>query len=107
MSREEFEKYPSVIERLRLCYFDEKLQCYVSYQKFNYASAAYLNGAWYTYQEQKKEIDEYNSKVRKFIKELERSWSDDKDSVHDFWRGFAECAGASKEVFLRDVGEIK
>ena len=110
-AREEFEKLPE-IARMVACKEIKWCDVYSWYRTDNTDAnsiyhVAWLNGAWYAYQEQQKKSDEYNSKVRKFIKELERTWNDDKDSTHDFWRGFAECAGASKNFFLRDVGEIK
>ena len=57
-TREEFEKSEHLKERLAICWYDEKIGCYLSIQMCDYASASYLNGAWYTFQEQQKKIDE-------------------------------------------------
>ena len=56
--REEFEKSEHLKERLAICWYDEKIGCYLSIQLCDYASASYLNGAWYAFQEQQKKIDE-------------------------------------------------
>ena len=57
-TREEFEKSEHLKERLAICWYDEKIGCYLSIQLCDYASASYLNGAWYAFQEQQKKIDE-------------------------------------------------
>ena len=57
-TREEFEKSEHLKERLAICWYDEKIGCYLSIQMCDYASASYLNGAWYAFQEQQKKIDE-------------------------------------------------
>ena len=56
-TREEFEKSEHLKERLAICWYDEKIGCYLSIQMCDYASASYLNGAWYAFQEQQKKID--------------------------------------------------
>ena len=56
--REEFEKSEHLKERLAICWYDEKIGCYLSIQMCDYASASYLNGAWHAFQEQQKKIDE-------------------------------------------------
>ena len=56
--REEFEKSEHIKERLAICYFDTNIGCYLSIQLCDYASASYLNGAWYAFQEQQKKIDD-------------------------------------------------
>ena len=56
--REEFEKSKHLKERLAICWYDEKIGCYLSIQLCDYASASYLNGAWYAFQEQQKKVDE-------------------------------------------------
>ena len=55
--REEFEKSEHLKERLAICWYDEKIGCYLSIHLCDYASASYLNGAWYAFQEQQKKID--------------------------------------------------
>ena len=55
--REEFEKSEHLKERLEICYYDENIGCYLSIQMCDYASASYLNGAWYAFQDQQKKID--------------------------------------------------
>ena len=57
-NRKEFEKSEHLKERLAICWYDEKIGCYLSIQMCDYASASYLNGAWYAFQEQQKKIDE-------------------------------------------------
>ena len=57
-TREEFEKSEHLKERLAICWYDEKIGCYLSIHLCDYASASYLNGAWYAFQEQQKKIDE-------------------------------------------------
>ena len=56
-TREEFEKSEHLKERLAICWYDEKIGCYLSIHLCDYASASYLNGAWYAFQEQQKKID--------------------------------------------------
>ena len=56
-TREEFEKSEHLKERLAICWYDEKIGCYLSIQLCDYAAASYLNGAWYAFQEQQKKID--------------------------------------------------
>ena len=56
--REEFEKSEHLKERLEICCYDENIGCYLSIQMCDYASASYLNGAWYAFQDQQKKIDE-------------------------------------------------
>ena len=56
-TREEFEKSEHLKERLAICWYDEKIGCYLSIQMCDYASASYLNGACYAFQEQQKKID--------------------------------------------------
>ena len=56
-TREEFEKSEHIKERLAICYFDTNIGCYLSIQLRDYASASYLNGAWYAFQEQQKKVD--------------------------------------------------
>ena len=62
-TREEFEKSEHLKERLAICWYDEKIGCYLSIQMCDYASASYLNGAWYAFQEQQKKIDAIKSKL--------------------------------------------
>ena len=61
--REEFEKSEHLKERLAICWYDEKIGCYLSIQLCDYASASYLNGAWYAFQEQQKKIDALKAKL--------------------------------------------
>ena len=61
--REEFEKSEHLKERLEICCYDENIGCYLSIQMCDYASASYLNGAWYAFQEQQKKIDVIKSKL--------------------------------------------
>ena len=61
--REEFEKSEHLKERLAICYYDENIGCYLPIRMFNYASASYLNGAWYAFQEQQNKIDAIKSKI--------------------------------------------
>ena len=61
--REEFEKSEHIKERLAICYFDTNIGCYLSIQLRDYASASYLNGAWYAFQEQQKKIGAIKSKL--------------------------------------------
>ena len=56
--REEFEKSEHLKERLAICWYDEKIGCYLSIQLCDYASASYLNGAWYAFQEQQRRREE-------------------------------------------------
>ena len=62
-TREEFEKSEHIKERLAICYFDTNIGCYLSIQLRDYASASYLNGAWYAFREQQKKIDAIKSKL--------------------------------------------
>lgn len=62
--REEFEKSEHIKERLAICCYDENIGYYLSIQMCDYASASYLNGAWYAFQEQQKKIDAIVSIVR-------------------------------------------
>ena len=61
--REEFEKSEHLKERLAICWYDEKIGCYLSIQLCDYAAASYLNGAWCAFQEQQKKIDAIKSKL--------------------------------------------
>lgn len=67
--REEFEKSEHIKERLAICYFDTNIGCYLSIQLRDYASASYLNGAWYAFQEQQKKIDA----IIKWVEENKKS----------------------------------
>ena len=67
--RKEFEKSEHIKERLAICWYDEKIGCYLSIQMFDYASASYLNGAWCAFQEQQKKIDA----VIKWVEENKKS----------------------------------
>lgn len=62
--REEFEKSEHLKERLAICWYDEKIGCYLSIQLCDYAAASYLNGAWCEFQEQQKKIDALKSKIQ-------------------------------------------
>ena len=57
MSREEFEALPEVKDRLKSCYYSDKHNCYLAHYFYDHATAAYLNGAYYAFCEQKKKID--------------------------------------------------
>lgn len=55
--RKQFEDRSDIKVRLDLCLYDENLGAYRSKSSNEYATAAYLNGAWYAFQEQQKKID--------------------------------------------------
>lgn len=57
--RKQFEDRSDIKVRLDLCLYDENLGAYRSKSSKEYATAAYLNGAWYAFQEQQKKIDEF------------------------------------------------
>ena len=105
--REQFENLPEIAGSLsqHIYFGDDNLyhSDLINFQKL----ACWMNGAWYAYQEQQKKINEHNAKLQKFIDELTKTEQDDKDNKIEFWRGFAECAGSVRDVFLRDVGELK
>lgn len=72
-TREEFEKSEHIKERLAICYFDANIGCYLSIQLRDYASASYLNGAWYAFREQQKKIDDVfleNAKLKHVIDQV-------------------------------------
>lgn len=106
--REEFEKLPEIARIIKEhdAFYCNKGEWYLCPDDDQFAEA-YLDGAWYAYQEQQKKIDKHNAKLQKFIDELTKTEQDDKDNKIEFWRGFAECAGSARDVFLRDVGELK
>ena len=91
--REEFEKSEHLKERLAICWYDEKIGCYLSIQLCDYASASYLNGAWYAFQKQQKEINELNLKMKRL-----------RLIMTDYYTGSfdesAEMAGLISEVLL-------
>lgn len=65
--RSDFEKIKDVKERLNLCYFDSDSSGYLPYDRFNYGSAAYVNGAWYAFQHQQSKVDELQKKLDEYI----------------------------------------
>ena len=72
-TREEFEKSEHIKERLAICYYDENIGCYLSIQMCDYASASYLNGAWYESKEQQKKINDAfleNAKLKHVIDQV-------------------------------------
>lgn len=62
--REEFEKLPEIADRIKKYKmgFCNKGNIYYSHGS-SYLSVAYVNGAWYAFQERQKEIDELNSEL--------------------------------------------
>jgi hypothetical protein len=51
--REEFEKLPEIAAKLEYCRYSSSKNKYVSH----WYNTAFINGAWYAYQEQQKKID--------------------------------------------------
>jgi len=52
--RKGFEEIDEFKEYMKICYFDETLSIYKSYNLFQHGCASYLNGAWFIYQDLKK-----------------------------------------------------
>lgn len=57
--REEFEKLPEISERLHTVFYNEDLNQYHAAMINSGLSVKYIQGAWYTFQEQQKIIDAY------------------------------------------------
>lgn len=55
--REQFEKLPEIAERLKRVWWNEDRDQYCDTGKHPSSNGAFLNGAWYAYQEQQKKID--------------------------------------------------
>lgn len=77
--REQFEKLPEIAELLIEAQFDEQTGEYVSYWSHN---SGYLNGAWYTFQEQQKKIDQLVGVINAGLK-IEQSMSDQIHSLKE------------------------
>ena len=41
---------------------------------------------------------EFNNFILEYKKTLIKTYEDDKDNTHDYWRGFANCAKSSENV---------
>ena len=55
--REQFEKLPEIAEKLKYLKWSDALECYVELADRPVGLAAWVNGAWYAFQEQQKKID--------------------------------------------------
>ena len=53
----EFEKLPEIKERLDGIYWNAELNIYQTEYPILFNAAGFINGAWYTYQEQQKKVD--------------------------------------------------
>lgn len=57
MNREEFEKLEYIAEKLEYVYWSTQLECYTEKQGVRVCGfAAWVNGAWYAWQEQQKKM---------------------------------------------------
>ena len=88
-NREDFEKSEHLKERLAICWYDEKIGCYLSIQLCDYASASYLNGAWYAFQEQQKKIDALKAKLEEVKNHAFINYDHERDDDHhSYWSGY-------------------
>ena len=55
--REQFEKLPEIAEKLKYLKWSDALECYVELADRPVGLAAWVDGAWYAFQEQQKKID--------------------------------------------------
>ena len=105
--REQFEKLPEIARHIHKFVYQDDLNCYRNKIKYSDIHLiTWVNGAWYTYQEQQRRIDSYNLKIFNFIKDLEKTHKDDKSNQFEYWRGFAGCANSVVTIFNRDVGYL-
>lgn len=75
----------------------------------NPVSGIYLslvcNDAWKAWQAAKADAErEFNNFLFEYKKTLRKTYEDDEDNIHDYWRGFANCAKAS-EIVLNEMIE--
>ena len=56
--REQFEKLPEIAEKLKYLKWSDALECYVELADRPVGLAAWVNGAWYAFQEQQQKINE-------------------------------------------------
>lgn len=61
--------------------------------------------AWEAWQAAKADAErEFNNFLFEYKKALRKTYEDDKDNTHDYWRGFANCAKSS-EIVLNEMIE--
>ena len=76
--RDKFEKLPEVLKRLKRAAWDGDVGRYRPKTDKDIHVAGYLNGAWYTFQELQKRIDEYE-KLTASIRNEFNLWTDGRE----------------------------
>ena len=107
--RSEFEKIKDVKERLNLCYFDSDSSGYLPYDRFNYGSAAYVNGAWYAFQHQQSKVDELNQQLESEREETIKGYTKisdlrlERDELQKKLDEYIFVAESIDEMYVREV----
>lgn len=93
--REQFEKLPEIAERLHTVFYNEDLNQYHAAMINSGLSVKYIQGAWYTYQEQQKNIDTLNKRIEDALNmletETENSWKLWKEKADMYEQGAANA----------------
>lgn len=89
--------------------FDSSVNAYVlkdiSATLEKLTALAELNYGWDMWQAAKADAErEFNNFLFEYKKTLIKTYEDDEDNIHDYWRGFANCAKAS-EIVLNEMIE--
>lgn len=93
--REQFEKLPEIAERLHTVAYNEDLNQYHAAMINSGLSVKYIQGAWYAYQEQQKNIDTLNKRIEDALNmletETENSWKLWKEKADMYEQGAANA----------------
>lgn len=80
--REAFEKLPEIADRLHTVFYNKDLNQYHAAMINSGLSVKYIQGAWYTFQEQQKKIDNVNKLIDRLYSANEDS---ELKSIIDGW----------------------
>ena len=94
--REAFERKGNIKIFVKLCMFDDSINEYSSDKLHDY-TLGFVNGAWWAFQEQQKQIDELQARVDAAIKWVE----DNKKSIP-----LSEWHGYTKEEYADDLLDV-
>ena len=106
--REQFEKLPEIAEKLKYLKWSDALECYVELADRPVGLAAWVNGAWYAFQEQQEKI----ARLQSALDELKTTCKRHNDPMwrgfaNDYDKGFSDCAASLLNEINRITGTDK
>ena len=100
--REDFEKLPKIEKIIKNgIHYNDRFNCYQSTDGISYLTIARINGAWYAFQEQQKQINEIKAMAESWINQ---DYTHNSDSTDIKIQQMKDCG---RDIIRKINGELK